>query len=215
MRIDLWSDLVCPWCAIGKANLDQALQQFEHADDTYVIWRSFELDPGAPAVHSGDYGRQLAKRYGTSPEGGRAMVGRISAAAEHAGINARFDLVRPANTFDAHRLLHLAKMYGVQDGLARGLTRAYLAEGEVLSDHPTLQRLAEGVGLVPARIAETLAGHAFSGHVRADEAEAARREITSVPTFFVDDRLVIPGAQTPESILATLRRAWTMRHLNA
>jgi len=179
MRIDIWSDLVCPWCAIGKANLDQALQQFEHAGDTDVIWRSFELDPGAPAVRTG------------------------------------FDLVRPANTFDAHRLLHLAKAYGVQDDLARRLTRAYLAEGEVLSDHPTLQRLAEGVGLAAAQIAETLAGSAFTEHVRADEADAARREITAVPTFLIDDRLVIPGAQTPESMLATLRRAWTKQHLNA
>jgi predicted DsbA family dithiol-disulfide isomerase len=215
VRIDIWSDLVCPWCAIGKAHLDQALQQFEHADDTYVIWRSFELDPGAPAVRTGDYHRQLAGKYGTSPEGGRAMVGRISAAAEHAGIDARFDLVRPANTFDAHRLLHLAKTYGLQDDLARRLTRAYLAEGEVLSDHPTLQRLAEGVGLVPAKIAETLAGDAFTTHVRADQAEAARREITSVPTFLIDNRLVVPGAQTPESMLATLRRAWTKKHQNA
>ena len=215
MRIDIWSDLVCPWCAIGKAHLDQALQQFEHAGDTYVIWRSFELDPGAPAVRTGDYDRLLAAKYSTSHEGGRAMVRRISAAAERAGINARFDLVRPANTFDAHRLLHLAKTYGVQDDLARRLTRAYLAEGEVLSDHPTLQRLAEGLGLAAAQIAETLAGSAFTEHVRADEADAARREITAVPTFLIDDRLVIPGAQTPESMLATLRRAWTKQHLNA
>ena len=215
MRIDLWSDLVCPWCAIGKAHLDQALQQFEHADETYVVWRSFELDPGAPAVRTGDYDRHLAAKYGTSPQGGRALVGRISAAAERAGLDARFDLVRPANTFDAHRLLHLAKANGVQDDLARRLTHAYLAEGAVLSDHPTLQRLAEGVGLAAGRTVEALTGDAFAEDVRADEAEAARREITAVPTFLVDDRHVIPGAQPAASLLASLRRAWSKQHLSA
>ena len=208
MRIDIWSDLVCPWCAIGKAHLEQALEQFEHADDTCVIWRSFERDPGAPAVRTGDYDRLLAAKYGTSPQGGRAMVSRISAACERAGIDARFDLVRPGNTFDAHRLLHLAKMYGGQDALARRLTRAYLAEGQILSDHPTLRHLAEQVGLVPAKIAQTLAGDAFAEHVRGDEAEAARREITAVPTFLVDGHHVVPGAQTPHTLLATLRRAF-------
>ncbi|MBC7680530.1 MAG: DsbA family oxidoreductase [Pseudorhodobacter sp.] len=215
MRIEIWSDFVCPWCAIGKAHLDQALEQFEHADDTYVICRSFELDPGAPAVRTGEYDRLLAARYGTSPQGGRAMVSRISAACERAGTDARFDLVRPANTFDAHRLLHLAKMYGVQDALACRLTRAYLAEGQVLSDHPTLQHLAEEVGLVPAKIASTLAGDAFAEHVSADEAEAARREVTAVPTFLIDGHHVIPGAQTPDTLLATLRRAFDSQRLSA
>ena len=212
MRIDLWSDVVCPWCAIGKAHLDRALEQFEHAADVYVIWRSFELDPGAPAVRTGDYDRLLAAKYGTSPQGGRAMVGRISAVAEQAGVDARFDLVRPANTFDAHRLLHLAKGYGVQDALARRLTRAYLAEGEVLSDHPTLQRLSEDAGLVPALVADVLSGDVYAQAVRADEAEAARREITAVPTFMLDGRIVVPGAQSPATLLARLRRAWTDQH---
>ncbi len=208
MRIDLWSDLVCPWCAIGKAHLDRALLAFEHADEVTVLWRSFELDPGAPAVRDGTYSSQLASRYGTSPRGGIAMVGRISAAAERAGVQARFDLVRPANTFDAHRLLHLAKERGVQDGLASRLTRAYLAEGELLSDHATLQRLAGEAGLAEG-VEATLSSGAYSDHVRADEAAAARRDISAVPTLLIDERHVIPGAQSPESMLATLRRAWS------
>jgi len=180
MRVDLWSDLVCPWCAISKGHLDQALLAFEHGDEVTVLWRSFELDPGAPAVRDGSYSSQLASRYSTSPRGGSAMVGRISAAAERAGVQARFDLARPANTFDAHRMLHLAKEHGVQDRLASRLTRAYLAEGELLSDH-----------------------------VRADEAAAARLGISAVPTLLIDERHIIPGAQSPESMLATLRRAWS------
>ena len=208
MRIDLWSDLVCPWCAIGKSHLDQALLDFEHAEEVTVLWRSFELDPGAPALRDGTYSSQLASRYGTSPRGGNAMVGRISAAAERAGVQARFDLVRPANTFDAHRLLHLAKERGVQDRLASRLTQAYLSEGELLSDHATLQRLAGEAGLAEG-VQAALSSEAYSDHVRADEAEAARRDISAVPTLLVDERHVIPGAQSPESMLATLRRAWS------
>ncbi len=140
------------------------------------------------------------------------MVGRIGAAAEQAGVDARFDLVRPANTFDAHRLLQLAKSYGVQDALARRLTRAYLAEREVLSDHPTLQRLGEDARLVPALVADVLRGDTYAQAVRADEAEAARREISAVPTFLLGGRIVVPGAQSPATLLATLRRAWTDQH---
>lgn len=211
MRIDVWSDVVCPWCAIGKAHLEQALAQFEHADEVDVVWRSFELDPGAPAVREGAYGDLLAAKYGASAAGGRAMVTRLSAAAERAGISARFDLVRPANTFDAHRLLHLAKGSGLQAALKTRLLTAYLAEGAVLSDLQVLQRLAVDTGLDTAEVSAVLAGDAFGADVRADEAEAGRREVTAVPTLIVDGRHVIPGAQSPDSMLATLRRAWDRR----
>ena len=211
MRIDIWSDVVCPWCAIGKAQLDLALTRFEHAKDVRVVWRSFELDPGAPAARDGDYSALMAAKYSASPAGGKAMVTRMSAAAERAGVQARFDLVRPANTFDAHRILHFAKERGLQDVLVARLTHAYLAEGELLSDHPTLQRLGEAVGLSSTELAQALDGDAYAEQVRADQAEAGRREVTSVPTFLVDRRFVIPGAQSPESILATLNRAWSVQ----
>ena len=211
MRIDVWSDVVCPWCAIGKAHLEQALASFDHADQVEVVWRSFELDPGAPAVREGAYGDLLAAKYGASSAGGRAMVLRLSAAAERAGIAARFDRVRPANTFDAHRLLHLARRRGSQGTLKSRLMTAYLAEGALLSDPDVLQRLAVEVGLDAREVEGVLATQAHADDVRADEAEAGRREVTAVPTFLVDDRHVIPGAQSPESMLATLRRAWERR----
>ena len=211
MRIDAWSDVVCPWCAIGKAHLEQALERFEHAGDVELVWRSFELDPGAPASREGAYERLLAAKYGASAAGGRAMVQRLSAAAERAGVLARFDLVRPTNTFDAHRLLHLARARGVQAALKRRLLTAYLAEGALLSDPAVLESLAGEVG-IPSEAARTvLRGTAYGDDVRADEAEAARREVTAVPTFLVDGRAVIPGAQSADSMLATLRRAWARR----
>jgi predicted DsbA family dithiol-disulfide isomerase len=211
MRIDIWSDVVCPWCAIGKAHLQQALARFEHANEVELVWRSFELDPGAPAVREGAYDALLASKYGTSPAGGKTMVGRLSGAAEQAGISARFDLARPANTFDAHRLLHLAREHGLQEPLNRRLMAAYLAEGAVLSDHPTLHRLAVEAGLDEGAVQQTLASDTYAERVRADEAEAGRREVTAVPTFLVDGRVVIPGAQSADTMLATLRRAWLQR----
>ena len=211
MRIDVWSDVVCPWCAIGKAHLEQALSGFEHADRVDVVWRSFELNPGAPVTREASYDALLAAKYGASASGGRAMVARLSAAAERAGVEARFDLVRPTSTFDAHRLLHLAKETGLQGALKGRLMRAYLAEGALLSDAEVLERLAVEVGLDAGSVRRTLSSQEHADQVRADEAEAARREVAAVPTFLVDDRVVIPGAQSPDSMRATLRRAWSRR----
>ena len=211
MRIDVWSDVVCPWCAIGKAHLEQALAAFEHAEQVDVVWRSFELDPGAPATREGSYDALLAAKYGSGAAGGRAMVTRLSAAAERAGVEARFDLVRPTNTFDAHRLLHLARQHGVQGALKARLVHAYLAEGALVSDPDVLEALAVEVGLDGATVLRVLSSQELSDQVRADEAEAARREVTAVPTFLVDERVVIPGAQSPASMLATLRRVWSRR----
>ena len=135
------------------------------------------------------------------------MVVRLSSAAERAGVQARFDLARPANTFDAHRLLHLAKEQGLQRVVHRRFVRGFLAEGAVLSDHGTLRRLAVDAGLDSTDVDRVLSCDAYAVHVRADEAEAGRREITAVPTFLVDERVVVPGAQSADSILATLRLA--------
>jgi len=143
------------------------------------------------------------------------MVGRLSAAAELAGIDAHFDLVRPTNTFDAHRLLHLAKDHGRQEALNSRLMTAYLAEGLLLSDHAVLEQLAVETGLPADEVRTVLAGSTYADQVRDDEAEAGRREVTSVPTFLVDGRLVIAGAQSADSMLASLRRAWDKRPARA
>ena len=211
LRIDVWSDVVCPWCAIGKAHLERALEGFDHRDRVDVVWRSFELDPGAPTTREGSYDALLARKYGTGEAGGRAMVTRLATAAERAGVEARFDLVRPTSTFDAHRLLHLAREHGRQGELKSRLVHAYLAEGALVSDPEVLERLAVEAGLDADDVRRTLGSQEHAHAVRADEAEAARREVTAVPTFLVDGRVVIPGAQSPESMLATLRRAWSRR----
>jgi predicted DsbA family dithiol-disulfide isomerase len=211
MRIDIWSDIVCPWCAIGKAHLDAALAQFEHADETELVWRSFELDPGAPAVRDGDYGTMLARKYGTTVAGGEAMVQRMTATAAEAGLEFHLDRARPGNSFDAHRLVHLAADRGVQLPVKQRFLQAYLSEGEAIGEHETLVRLAAEAGLDPEEARGVLTSDAYADAVRADESEALRLEITGVPLFLVDGRLAIPGAQPTEVILQALHRAWRER----
>lgn len=212
MRIDIWSDVVCPWCAIGKARLDAALAQFEHADEVDVVWRSFELDPGAPTVRDGDYGEMLAAKYGTSLAGGKTMVERMTSTAADAGLEFRLERARPGNSFDAHRLVHLAAARGLQHEVKERFLCAYLSEGEAIGEHETLERLAVQAGLDREEVRHVLGSDAYADAVRADEADALKHGLTGVPLFLVDQRYAIPGAQPTSVILQTLRRAWGETH---
>ncbi len=210
LLVEVWSDVVCPWCAIGSAHLARALAGFAHAAEVDVVWRSFELDPGGPGPQ-GDYADHLARRYSTTRAGAQATTARISHAAELAGLASRFDVARPARTFDAHRLLHLARAHGVQPALAARLSRAFLAEGADVADPAVLGTLAAEVGLPGAAVAEVLAGNAYADDVRADEEEGLRRGVSAVPTFLVDRTVAVPGASSPQALLAALVRAWDRR----
>lgn len=211
MRVEIWSDVVCPWCAIGKAHLDAALARFDHRDAVEVVWRSFELDQGAPPVRDGDYATLLAGKYGTSVAGGQAMIDRVTGVARDAGIAFRLERARPGNSFDAHRLVHLAADRGRQTQVKERFLRGYLCEGEAVGDHGVLERLAVDAGLDRAEVRRVLDSDDYAEAVRADEAEAARLGVDGVPMFLVDRRFAIPGAQPAEVILDTLRRAWDTR----
>ncbi|HEY9475581.1 MAG TPA: DsbA family oxidoreductase [Mycobacteriales bacterium] len=208
MRVEIWSDVVCPWCAIGKAHLDAALAEFEHADEVDVVWRSFELDPGAPPVKEGDYATMLARKYGTNVAGGQAMIDRVSRAAADAGLTFHLEQARPGNSFDAHRLVHLAADNGLQMRVKERFLRGYHCEGKAIGDHDVLERLAVDAGLDQAAVRGVLDSDSYADAVRADEAEAARLGVSGVPMFLVDGRFAIPGAHPAEVILQTLRRAW-------
>lgn len=208
MRIDVWSDVVCPWCMIGKANLARALERFEHADQVDVVWHSFELDPEAPRASTGTVVDMLAKKYGRSPAEAQGMIDAVTQRAAEVGLNFRMDRARPGNTFDAHRLLHLAKARGLQSALADRLFRAHFEEGEAIGEVATLQRLAEDVGLDSEEVRELLAGLAWSALVRADQQQARAYGITGVPFFVLDRRLGVGGAQPPDVLLGALRQAW-------
>jgi predicted DsbA family dithiol-disulfide isomerase len=208
MRIDIWSDVVCPWCYLGKRRLERALSEFEHVDEVEVRWRSFELDPNAPPVREGDPATRLARKYGISVDQARAASQRLTTLAAAEGLAYRLEALRPGNSFNAHRLIHLAGERGLQDQVKERLLAAYFCEGQAIGDADVLLSQATAAGLDGAEVKEVLEGDAYADAVRADEAEAVGREITGVPFFLVGGRFAIPGAQEPDTILAILRRAW-------
>ena len=208
MNVEIWSDVACPWCYIGKRRFEAALARFEHADAVDVRWRSFELDPSAPAVREEPYAERLAGKYRVSRSQAEDMIDGMLEAGARNGVVLRFDKARPGNTFDAHRLLHLAAAHGVQRELKEGMLRATFTKGEVISDHDVLVALAEGAGLDAADARAVLESDRYAADVRADEQRAAELGITSVPFFVVDGSLGVAGAQPPDLLLEVLEEAW-------
>ncbi len=212
MHVEIWSDIACPWCYVGKRRLEAALERFEHADEVTVTWRSFELDPGAPAEREGGNAANLARKYGTSVEQAQAMLDQMTQTAAGDGLDFHFERARSGNTFDAHRLVHLAATHGLQDAMKERLLRAYLTEGELVSDHATLRRLGVEAGLDEAEVVDTLASDRFAAEVRADEQTAAALGASAVPFFVVDRALGASGAHPPEALLDFLRQGWAKSH---
>jgi predicted DsbA family dithiol-disulfide isomerase len=208
VNVEIWSDIACPWCYIGKRRFEAALASFPHRDEVTVTWRSFELDPGAPAERPGDRAEHLASKYGSSVEQARAMEARVTETAAGDGLEYRLDIARAGNTFDAHRLVHLGAAHGVQDAVKERLMRAYFTEGELMSDHATLVRLGTEAGLPADEVAEMLSGDRFAAEVREDEQTASRLGISGVPFFVVDRALGASGAHPPEALAQLLEQGW-------
>ncbi len=209
MLVEIWSDVVCPWCAIGKRRFEQALDGWEHADEVTVRWRSFELDPNRSGTVEGDYVDLLAGKYRTSREEAQSMIDRMTAAGAAEGIDFRFDIARPGNTFDAHRLLHLAADRGIQDRVKDRFLRGYHSEGVAIADHGALTDLAVDAGLDRSEVTRVLAGDDHADAVRADEAQAYEYGIGGVPFFVVDRQVGISGAQPPSHLRAALEQVRT------
>src|SRR4051812_42890037 len=198
VNVEIWSDIACPWCYIGKRRFEAALAGFEHGDEVTVTWRSFELDPGAPDERPGDRAVNLAKKYGTSVEQAHAMQQQMTDVAAGEGLDFHFERARSGNTFDAHRLLHLAHDNGKQDALKERLLRAYLTEGELMSDHAALQRRAVAVGLAEDEVPAVPATARCADAVRDGARTSNPLAITAVPFFVIDRKLGAAGAQPPE-----------------
>jgi predicted DsbA family dithiol-disulfide isomerase len=204
MKIEIWSDVVCPWCYIGKRRLERALAEFEHADQVEIAWRSFQLNPDAPseAVPTREY---LARRFG--PQAAE-MTARVAEIAKGEGLD--FDNARSlsVNTLDAHRLLHLAADLGIADAAKERLLRAHFMEGADLSDPDTLVALMREAGADPDRAREVVDGDEYSEDVRSDIYQAQAFGATGVPFFVIDRKYGISGAQPAEAFLQALRTAW-------
>ncbi len=208
MKVEIWSDVVCPWCYIGKRRFERALAAFERRDEVEVVWRSFELDPNAPKRTDEDPAARLARKYGMTLEEARAALDRVTGLAAQEGLTYRLDAARPANTFDAHRLLHLAADRGVQGAVEEGLMAAHFTEARPIGDPGTLLSVAAAAGPDAGEARLVLSGNAYAGEVVADEREAAALGISGVPFFVLDRRYGISGAQPAELIHQALTRAW-------
>lgn len=211
MDVEIWSDIACPWCYIGKRRFEAALDGFEHRDDVNVTWRSFELDPGAPHERTGDRAERLAQKYGMTVEQAREAEQRLTSVAKDEGLAFRFEVARSGSTFDAHRLVHLAEAHDLQDPMKERLLQAHFTEGELMADHDTLVRLALEVGLEEQEVRELLAGERYADEVREDERTAGELGISAVPTFVVDRKLGVSGAQPPDALLELLHQGWAKR----
>jgi len=207
MHVEIWSDVVCPWCYIGKRHFEAALAGFEARDDVQVTYRSFQLDPDAPRESEGDLADRMGARLGGSREEALARLDSMTERMRGAGIESHFDQARVGNTRDAHRLLHLAAQHGAQSAVKERFLKAYFTEGEAIGRAETLQRIAVEAGLPADEVADVLSGDRFAIEVEDDQQVARSLGINGVPFFVVDRAYGASGAQPPEALLELLRQA--------
>ena len=212
MNIEIWSDVVCPWCYIGKRRFEAALAQFAHRDQVAIVWRSFELDPHAPRTSSESLNEVLAKKLGVSPARAAAMNAQVTALAAEEGLDYHLDQARHGNTFDAHRLIHLAQTHGLQAIAKERLLQAYFTEGRAISDPDVLTAIGEEIGLPADQVRSMLAGDAYADAVRADERRAQQLGISGVPFYVIDGTYGVSGAQPAAAFLDVLQQIWAESH---
>ncbi|WP_445613378.1 DsbA family oxidoreductase [Geobacillus sp. YF-1] len=208
MKIEVWSDFVCPFCYIGKRRLEQALEQFPHRNDVTVVFRSFELDPNAPNETPLTIHEIIAKKYGITVEEAKRANADIGRQAEAVGLTFRFETMKPTNTFDAHRLAQYAKEKGKLDDVVERLFFAYFTESKRISDRAVLLDIAEAAGLDRSETEAVLHGGRYTEQVRNDEAEAARLGVRGVPFFVLNGKYAISGAQPADVFRRALETVW-------
>src|ERR1051326_3122365 len=212
MKVEIWSDVVCPWCYIGKRRFESALAEFEHRDQVEVIWRSYQLDPHAPEHGEEKTVDMLAQKYGVSVAQAAKMQERVSTMAAEVGLEYHLDQTRSENTFDAHRLLHLAAAHGLQAEGQERFFRAHFTEGKALGNNDSLVQLATEIGLAEEDARAVLDGDTYADAVRADIKRARMFGIQGVPFFAIDEQYGVSGAQPSELIKDVLERAWAESH---
>jgi predicted DsbA family dithiol-disulfide isomerase len=212
MKIEIWSDVVCPWCYIGKRRFETALAHFAQRDQVQVVWRSFELDPRAPRRSPGTVNDMLARKLGGSVAQAAAMHAHVTALAAREGLDYQFDRAQHGNTFDAHRLIHLAAAHGLQAQAKERLLRAYFTDGLAIGDLDTLVAIGAELGLPADDVRAMLEGDAYADAVRADERRAAALGISGVPFYVIDEWYGVSGAQDPSVFLGALEQAWAESH---
>lgn len=211
MRIDVWFDLVCPFCHLGRRRLELALTEYEHGDEYDVVWHSYELDRSAPAVQDGEVVDRVAAKYGVSREQMVATHDHMASEAAELGLDFQWQRLVGGNSYNAHRLLHLARSKGRGEQVMDRVMRGWFSEGAAVGDDDTLVRLGQEAGLDEDDIRELLAGDDFGIDVRTDEAVASQIGITAVPTFVFDQKYAVQGAQPVDIIVNALRHTFEDR----
>ena len=212
MRVEIWSDVVCPWCYLGKRRFERALESFAHSDEVEVTYRSFELDPSVPRDVTTPTVGMPASKYGMSADQARDAQRQMEQRAAQDGLTFRMSDLRSGNTRDAHRLLHLAKDKDRQAELVERLHRGYFTDQLSIFDHAVLTRLAVEAGLDRNEAADVLASEEYGPAVETDEAMAASLGVTGVPFFVIDRRYAFSGAQPAEAMSQLLDEVWAQEH---
>ena len=207
MQVEIWSDVICPWCYIGKRRFETALASFAQRENVKLIWRSFELDPKSPAQYPVTLEQMLAKKYGVSLQEAALMNTRVSYVAKQSGLEYQLSKAKPGNTFDAHRLLHYATSKKVGDKATERVMHAYFSESLSIGDRAELARLAPEFGINESEALSVLESDAYKEDVRADEERAVKFGITGVPFFVIDEKIGISGAQSVEAFTQALQQA--------
>jgi predicted DsbA family dithiol-disulfide isomerase len=208
MKVEIWSDIVCPFCYIGKRRFEAALKDFAHKEEVEVVWRSFQLDPDLKPVAGQSVHEYLARRKGISLQEATEMNAYMAGVAREVGLHYDFDNAIRTNTLNAHRLTHLAAKHGRQDAAEEKLFAAYYSEGKDIGNPETLVEIGESVGLNGDEIRKTLQSEAFKAEVLADQDEAQQLGVRGVPFFVFNQKYAVSGAQPSAVFLQTLERTW-------
>lgn len=212
MKVEIWSDYGCPFCYIGKRKFELALDRFAHKEQIETVFRSFELDPSADPNSNVSTYHMLAAKYGMSLEKAKETTVNVSEQAAAVGLTFNFDDTVTTNTFDAHRVVHLAAQHGKDKAVSERLFKAHFTDGENIGNRERLAALAAEAGLDAAAVAEMLETNQFADAVRGEEAEGNQLGIRGVPFYVVDRKYAVSGAQSPEVFLDTLNKAWSEKH---
>ena len=211
VRIDVWSDILCPFCHLGRRHLELALEQFEHRDEVGVVWHSFQLDRTADPVDDAPVIDRVAAKYGVPREQMVAQHEQMARDAASVGLDFQWEKLRGGNSYDAHRLIHFARTLGLEEPLTQRLMTAWYSEGAAIGDQDTLVRLAVEAGLEADAVRALLASDDHGIDVRTDLALASQIGITSVPTFVLDQKYGVTGAQPVEVLLNSIRQVWDLQ----
>ncbi len=208
MKVEIWSDVMCPFCYIGKRKFENALAQFAHKDEVEIVWKSFQLNPDMKTESNKNINQYLAEAKGWSIEKAKEMNDYVSNIAKEIGLTYNMNKAVVANSFDAHRFSHLAKKHGKQNDAEEKLFEAYFTDGKNTADHQTLVQLGSEIGMDATEISTVLSSDEFSDEVNQDVYEAQQVGVRGVPFFVLGEKYAISGAQESSTFLQALNKTW-------